>query len=149
MNSSDRQRMEHIRSYCVDVAKTVQRFGAEYETFLADTDYLNSVSMSIMQIGELSIGLSDEFKHTEGAEMPWGSIRGMRNLYAHAYAKMDKMSIWETATIDIPALERFCDKVLGRAMEKASVPQRLSDTKESVKRQDHTPAARDKTGPER
>lgn len=114
MNSSDKQRLEHIRNYCEDVAKTVQRFGAKYEVFKADTDYLNSVSMSIMQIGELSIGLSDEFKHTEGAEMPWGSIRGMRNMYAHAYAKMDKMSAWETATIDIPSLLHFCDRVLER-----------------------------------
>lgn len=112
MNKSDRQRLEHIKSYCTDVEKTVQRFGAEYEAFSTDTDYLNSVSMSILQIGELSIGLSDEFKHTEGAEMPWGSMRGMRNMYAHAYAKMDKISIWETATIDIPALLHFCDKVL-------------------------------------
>lgn len=93
MNSSDKQHLAHIKSYCEDVAKTIRRFGEEYETFLNDTDYLNSISMSIMQIGELSIGLSDEFKRTEGAQMPWGSIRGMRNMYAHAYAKMDKMSI--------------------------------------------------------
>lgn len=112
MNNSDLQRIEHIRVYCGDVAKTIARFGEDYDTFAADTDYLNSVSMSIMQIGELSVGLSDEFKKSTGAQMQWGAIRGMRNMYAHAYAKMDKAAIWQTATIDIPGLLKFCDKVI-------------------------------------
>lgn len=94
MNSSDLQRIQHIKSYCEDVAKTIVRFGGDYEIFASDTDYFNSISMSIMQIGELSIGLTDEFKHATGEQVQWGAIRGMRNMYAHAYAKMDKIAIW-------------------------------------------------------
>ena len=41
---------------------TIARFDADFETFSADTGYFNSISMSIMQVGELSVGLSDEFK---------------------------------------------------------------------------------------
>ena len=69
MKNSDLQRIEHIKSYCEDIAKSVERFGNGFDLFRNDTDYHNSVSMSIMQIGELSIGLSDEFKHTTGKEM--------------------------------------------------------------------------------
>jgi uncharacterized protein with HEPN domain len=96
----------------MDIAQTIKRFGEDYQTFLADTDYLNSISMSIMQIGELVTGLSAEFKRTNSEQIQWGAIRGMRNMYAHAYAKMDKLSIWETATGDIPGLLKFCEKAL-------------------------------------
>ena len=62
MKDSDIQRIEHIRDYCLDVQDTIRRFGADYEKFLSDKDYYKSISMSIMQIGEISAGLSDGFK---------------------------------------------------------------------------------------
>jgi len=68
--------------------------------------------MSIMQIGELVGGLSDEFKDSTRGQMPWGLIRGMRNRFAHSYSNMDKSDIWETATKDIPVLLAFCEKVV-------------------------------------
>ena len=68
--------------------------------------------MSIMQIGELSIGLSDEFKDATRAQMPWGLIRGMRNMFAHGYGKMDRGVIWDVATNDIPQLLQFCNKTI-------------------------------------
>ena len=117
MNNSDLLRVKHIKTYCEDITKTIHRFGDDFEVFRNDTDYLNSVSMSIMQIGELSVGLSDEFKHATGERMQWGAIRGMRNLYAHAYVKMDKASIWETITMDIPGLLNFCEKTIEHAQK--------------------------------
>lgn len=113
-SNSDLQRIEHMKRYCDDVAKTIQRFGSNYDIFLNDTDYLNSISMSIMQIGELSIGLTDEFKRKTSEQIQWGLIRGIRNMYAHTYAKMDKLSIWETAINDIPGLLHFCEKVIAQ-----------------------------------
>ena len=43
--------------------------------------------MKIMQIGELAGGLSDGFKDRTTEQIQWGMIRGMRNLFAHTYAK--------------------------------------------------------------
>jgi uncharacterized protein with HEPN domain len=51
---------------------------------MGDEDYRNSISMYIMQIGELSGGLSAEFKESSKNQMPWGMIKGMRNMVAHA-----------------------------------------------------------------
>ena len=59
MDNSDIQRVRHIKSYCDDIAKTVSRCGNSYETFSQDTDFFNSISMSLMQIGELSGNLSE------------------------------------------------------------------------------------------
>ena len=111
MKDSDLQRIEHIASYCEDIASTIERFGSNQEIFFSDLDYRNSVSMSIMQIGELSVGLSEDFKTATQDQMQWGLIRGMRNMFAHTYAKMDKTIVWDVATKDIPGLLHFCKKI--------------------------------------
>jgi len=112
MRDSDLQRIQHIRTYCEDIADTIERFGEDYDVFAKDRDYSNSVSMSIMQIGELSIGLTDEFKDATRHHIQWGAIKGMRNMFAHAYISMNKSVIWETATRDVPAVLDFCNDIL-------------------------------------
>jgi len=112
MVKGDLDRIRHMRQYCLDISKTVKRCSNSFEIFLEDTDFYNSISMSIMQIGELVGSLSDEFRDSTRNEMPWGMIRGMRNHFAHGYATMDKSEIWETATKDIPNLLSFCERII-------------------------------------
>lgn len=112
MKDSDLQRIRHIQTYCEDIADTIERFGENYDVFAQDKDFSNSVSMSLMQIGELSAGLTDDFKNATRNHIQWGAIKGMRNLFAHAYISMNKSVIWETATRDAPAVLDFCNSVL-------------------------------------
>jgi len=112
MDSPDIQRIRHILVNCEKVAETIRRYGNDFEVFSSDGDYFDSVSMKLLQIGELSAGLSDEFKERTREQMQWGALRGMRNMFAHAYAKMNKETIWEAATLDVPGLQRFCEKTL-------------------------------------
>lgn len=112
MDSGDLNRIRHIKRYCEDIAGTINRFGDSYDKFSQDIDYYNSISMSIMQIGELSGGLSDEFKDATRTQMPWGMMKGMRNHFAHGYATMEKTDIWETAIKDIPNLLLFCNDII-------------------------------------
>ena len=55
----DKQRLEHILDYCCEIEKTIARYGSDFAIFDRDRDYQRSVSFSILQIGELSGGLSD------------------------------------------------------------------------------------------
>lgn len=112
MKSADLQRIEHIRDYCAAIEKTIQRYGASFEVFDQDEDYQRSISFSILQIGELSRGLSQEFRSETADRVQWGPMRGMRNLVAHNYGNMSRDIIWETAVTDIPALKRFCEEKL-------------------------------------
>ena len=114
MNSSDIQRIVHIKTYCEDIVETIGRFGQDYSVFTQDKDYFKSVSMSMMQIGELSAGLSDEFKNETQDQMQWGAMKGMRNLFVHAYASMNKEVIWESAIRDISGVLKFCDRILSQ-----------------------------------
>ena len=112
MMSPDLQRIKHIRDYCVAISNTTARYGASFEVYAKDADYQRSVSFSILQIGELSGGLSQEYRTDTAYRIQWGPMKAMRNLVAHNYGKMDQQIIWETATVDVPALLRFCEEQL-------------------------------------
>lgn len=112
MNKKDTQILMHIQNYCNDIADCITRFGRDYNLFVEDRAYIHAVSMCIMQIGELANHLSEDFRQETKSQMPWGMIRGMRNLFAHGYGTMDESVIWETATNDIPGPNDFCSKWL-------------------------------------
>lgn len=65
-----------------------------------------------MQIGELSGGLSEEYRKATSSRVQWGPMKGMRNLVAHSYGSMNREIIWETAVNDIPTLKQFCEEQL-------------------------------------
>lgn len=110
--SPDLQRIKHIRDYCIAIRDTIARYGNSFEVYSQDADYQRSVSFSILQIGELSGGLSAEYKSKTADRIQWGPMKGMRNLVAHNYGNMDQSIIWETATVDIPVLLQFCNEQL-------------------------------------
>ena len=112
MLSPDLQRIKHIRDYCTEIEKTVTRYGRAFAIFDSDPDYQRSVSFSILQIGELSGGLSQEYRQATADRVQWGPIKGMRNLVAHNYGSMSREIIWETAIADIPVLCEFCEQQL-------------------------------------
>ena len=108
----DKSLIEHILMYCQKIQLTVERFGKDMEIFLNDTDYRDSVSMNLLQIGELAGKLSEEYVKDTQEQMNWRAIKNMRNMFAHDYGSMDIERIWETAVEDIPVLIDFCEKAL-------------------------------------
>lgn len=114
MLSPDKQRLVHIRDYCDEIQKTVQRYGASFEAFDCDADYQRSVSFCILQIGELSGKLSEEFRQATAGRIQWGPIKGMRNLVVHSYGSVSRDIIWETVMTDIPVLKDFCNEQLNQ-----------------------------------
>lgn len=90
----------------------MSRFGNNLNTFLDDSDYINSVSMSIMQIGELSAHLSNEFKVATVNVVQWNFTVGIRNHFAHGYSYMEEDEIFSTAINDAPVLKENCQKLI-------------------------------------
>jgi uncharacterized protein with HEPN domain len=104
MKTGDFDRIRHIQRYYVAINVSLDRFSTSFDIFLSNQDFLRSVSMCLMQIGELAGTLSDSFKEGSRDQMQWGIMKGMRNRFAHSYNEMDKREIWKTATQDIPVL---------------------------------------------
>lgn len=103
--------LRHIMDYCEEIDKTINRFGNEYEVFSKDTVYQNAVALCVLQIGELTTHFTEEFKNTYH-EMPWNQIKALRNVVAHNYGKIDKETLWETISSDIPQLQSYCKNIL-------------------------------------
>ncbi len=113
----DLQRLEHIRDYCDEIQKTIQRYGKDFETFDADADYQRSVAFCILQIGELGGGLSLEYRQQTANRIQWSLIKAMRNLVAHSYGNVNRGILWETAVTDIPVLRAFCEEQISQGMD--------------------------------
>lgn len=103
--------LHRIISYCHEIEETILRFGRDYVVFAQDSVYRNATALCVMQIGELTTHLSDDFKQTY-TETPWYQIKALRNVVAHNYGKIDVESLWETITIDIPKLNDYCFKAI-------------------------------------
>jgi len=112
MKPSDYNRLEHIKIYCDEIAATVARFGADLDTFLADKDYQASVSMRLLNIGELAKGLSAGFREETGDLLPWKLITGLRDHVAHGYHQLEFAVVFNTAIQDIPHLAEVCQKLM-------------------------------------
>lgn len=110
---SDKSILEHILIYCREIKTTIQRFGDDVGIFVSDIDYRKSVSLSILQIGELAGNLSDSYR-SRTAEIPWKQIRGLRNIVAHSYGTIDFEEIFDIAHGNISELEAFCEEELKR-----------------------------------
>ncbi len=82
--------------------------------YFSNKAYVDSVSMNILQIGELAGALSGDYVERTRRAMDWRSIKGMRNIFAHDYGSMDLERTWYTAVTDVPALKEFCYGELAR-----------------------------------
>ena len=55
MLQPDRQRLEHIRDYCIEIKKTIIRYGESFEAFDSDADFqryvAERVAASAVRIG--------------------------------------------------------------------------------------------------
>lgn len=109
MTERDNDILVQILKYCNGVKNDIERFGNTFEIFDSDPAFKNSISMYLMQIGELSNKLSKEFRESTAKEVPWEKMYGMRNHVAHGYGDMSFDVVWETAFYDIPKLREFCE----------------------------------------
>lgn len=111
MNSRDIHILERIVAYCQEIEHACDLFGKSYEQFENESVFRNACCMCILQIGELTGKLSDEAK-AETASIPWREIRSMRNICAHNYGSINRISTWATILEDIPMLTNECKKHL-------------------------------------
>ena len=111
MNNKDLRRVIHMKEYCDKINNAILRFGG-FDVFDSDVDYYQSITMSLFQIGELSNGLSNEFKDNSKNKIPWNSIRRVRNMFAHEYQRINKETIWKSLQDDIPILLQFCNQII-------------------------------------
>ena len=98
--------LDHMRQAATDACSFVE--GQSKATFLEDKRTQQAVIMSLIIIGEAATKVMDnDAEFTQGhPEVPWRSIRGMRNRIAHGYFDINLDVVWETVQTALPELLR-------------------------------------------
>lgn len=78
--------------------------GMDRETFLADLRTQRAAVMSLMIVGGAAARILADYPTFAEAhpDIPWRSIRGMRNRIAHGYFDADLTVVWRTIEAELP-----------------------------------------------
>ena len=79
--------------------------------YISDITFRYSCDMCVLQIGELTSHLTEEFKN-QHPEIVWHEIKAMRNIHVHDYENVKFDVMWETLTQDIPILKEKLTKII-------------------------------------
>lgn len=77
--------------------------GRSLEEFREDRQLRYAIERILEIIGEATVHLSEEVKALDNS-LPWQEMRGLRNVVAHAYHRVDPARVWQVITRDIPAV---------------------------------------------
>ena len=106
MNKRDKRVFQKILKYCEKITKAHQMFHEDTALFVDEEEgfvYRDAVSMSLLQIGELSKSLTEEMRQAH-PDIPWRDIIRMRDVAAHHYEAWSYERAWDTSRRDVPAL---------------------------------------------
>lgn len=109
LNLREKFVLTYIVQHCNDIIHDVENLTKE--EFKNNGTIQRSVCLSIFQIGELSKTFSKDFLK-EYTGVPWGKIKGIRDIIGHAYGTIMFDDIWDSATIDVPALKKYCESII-------------------------------------
>jgi uncharacterized protein with HEPN domain len=96
--------LDHMERAAQDACGFAQ--GLDKEAFAADKRTQQAVILSLVIVGEAATKIMDGHPAFAEAhpEIPWRSIRGMRNRIAHGYFDINLDLVWETIRTSLPAL---------------------------------------------
>jgi uncharacterized protein with HEPN domain len=80
--------------------------GLDEPGFLADRRTQQAVILNIVVLGEAATKLANDHPAFVALhpDVPWQSMRGMRNRMAHGYFDIDLAIVWQTVKSSLPSL---------------------------------------------
>jgi uncharacterized protein with HEPN domain len=85
--------------------------GMTYAQFVADRRTRDAVIRNLITMGE-SVRWIPDVILTAHPEVPWRTMRGVRNVVAHEYFGIDDEILWQTVRGDLPPLVPLLQDVL-------------------------------------
>ena len=108
MSDSREPRLNGYLDHMLEAISLVRSYvdGFSRADFLADKRTQQAVILNIVVIGEAATRLADEYPEFVAGypEVPWKSMRGMRNRMAHGYFDIDLAIVWQTVHTSLPEL---------------------------------------------
>lgn len=96
--------LDHMRQAATDACGFVEGLGKA--AFVSDKRTQQAVIMSLVIVGEAATKVMERYPDfvQSHVEVPWRSMRGMRNRIAHGYFDINLDVVWDTVQTALPAL---------------------------------------------
>lgn len=110
------ERVIEYLTHIHDAARSAEAFVNELseQQFLEDQKTQQAVLWNLLVIGEAAANLMN--RHSGVVErypdLPWNSMKGMRNRIAHGYFEVDLRIIWGTVRKDLPNLRTEVTRII-------------------------------------
>ena len=114
MRNSDLEKIQKIRTHCINIQKTIQNITVDEFKSENGIDARDVCAFRLFQIGEHSHKLSDELK-CQYPDFAWGAAYRFRNVLGHDYEGVSSKAIWKSCKNDIPILLNYVDKIISEA----------------------------------
>ena len=103
--------LDHMRVAATNACDFIG--GMAKEEFLKDQRTQQAIIMSIVIIGEAVTKVMDNYAEFVEAnnDVPWHSMRGMRNRVAHGYFDVNLDVVWDTVKTALPKLLMQLDDI--------------------------------------
>jgi len=111
MTKSDIERITRIKTHCDNIQKTLQNINFEYFQSDEGVDAREACAFRLLQIGEHSNKLSQEFKE-QYPDFKWDAAYRFRNVLGHGYESVSHKAIWKSCKDDIPKLLEYVTKII-------------------------------------
>lgn len=111
MNERDVAALREIVRLCL-VGEGLANRGRDW--YLGDASNVPGLAAEslIIKIGENVARLSAETTEAH-PEVPWSSIKRMRDRLAHHYEVTDYGAVWDTLVVDLPVVRAYIESVVG------------------------------------
>ncbi len=99
----------------LDAIGKIQRYtkGMTRQSFSADSMIIDAVARNIEIIGEAARHVPADIRERYPG-VPWADMRGMRNVVAHDYSRVDVDILWDTLERNLPPLVPLLREILER-----------------------------------
>lgn len=96
--------LDHMLEAALQACAYVE--GLSKEEFLGDKRTQQAVVLNLILVGEEATKLlrDDEAFANQHPQVPWRSMKGMRNRIAHGYFEINLDTVWDTIQTALPAL---------------------------------------------
>lgn len=91
----------------VEAIDKIERYisDADFNSWQHDEKTVDAVIRNLEVIGEAASHLPLEIQEHYG-DVPWGMMKGIRNILAHEYFGIDLEIVWQTIKEDLPAVKK-------------------------------------------
>lgn len=107
-NGSQLRQYDYVE-HMIEAIRLINSYleGVSFDAFCNDRRTQQAVIFNLLVIGEAATKIGNDYPQWAGKhpEIPWRSMRGMRNRLAHGYFEIDLKIVWETVHTAFKGLE--------------------------------------------